>query len=202
MIKILLVEDNEDDYVLVKEALDNQSFHIDWSGTASDARLRLSMSRYDLVLLDHGLPDTNSLSFLDELNQGWIGLPVVVLTGRYDKALAVSVLKKGASSYLVKDEIFTHLQQTVLDTVPAEKSSQTLSLKPANEGSRFIDTAEHIYKLLLEAMSEGCVVVGSEGIISFVNNAIGQLTATSFKGIIPHSAFDLALFTTFKNFYI
>ena len=176
MIKILLVEDNEDDFVLVREALGEKSFQIDWSASAGDARMRLSMSRYDLVLLDHGLPDTNSLSFLDEINQSWIGLPVVVLTGRYDKALAVSAIKKGASSYLVKDEIFTHLRQTVHDALPAEKVTIPLASPESDEATRFVDTAEHIYQLLLEAMSEGCVVVGSDGIISFVNNAIGQLT--------------------------
>ncbi|MCB0014640.1 MAG: PAS domain S-box protein [Anaerolineales bacterium] len=175
MIRILLVEDNEDDYILVSEVLSVQNFQIDWCGSASSARVQLVANQYDLVLLDHGLPDTNSLSFLDEITQAHAQLPVVILTGRHDKALAVSAIKKGAASYLLKDEIFSHLYQTVVDCLPASPAIEPPAEHPADNPLRFVDTAEHIYRLLLEAMSEGCIVIGRDGIISFVNDAIGHL---------------------------
>ena len=191
MIRILLVEDNEDDYILVGEVLSERSFLIDWCGSASAARVQLSANQYDLVLLDHGLPDTNSLSFLDEIMQSYSDLPVIILTGRHDKALAVSAIKKGAASYLLKDEIFSHLYQTVLDSVQANPAINQPPPRSPETSVRFVDTAEHIYRLLLEAMSEGCVVVGRDGVISFVNEAIGHLVGAESHLLLGEHLVDL-----------
>src|SRR5262245_50458224 len=107
--RVLLVEDDEDDFILVRHLLVQSEFALTWCSSAEAAREQLDGRPYDLVLLDHGLPDTNSLTFLEEIRRALPAAPVIVLTGRDDRTLAISAVKRGAANYILKDEIRMHL---------------------------------------------------------------------------------------------
>lgn len=188
--QILVIEDNEDDFILVEDFLPPSDFTMTWSSSATQAREQLRQSEFDLVLLDHGLPDTNSLSFLDEIHAQRPNLPVIVLTGRDDEALAVSAVKKGAVNYLLKDEIFEHLLPALQEALGSQVIAGSSSQNPANE-SRFIDRADRIYRVLLETMGEGCIVVSADGIITFVNEAIGRLIGCDSNLLLGRKASDI-----------
>jgi len=63
---------------------------------------RLSPSLYDVLLLDHHLPDMDGVDVLRELNAREMPLPVVVVTGVGDEDLVVQVLGLGACDYVPK----------------------------------------------------------------------------------------------------
>lgn len=188
---ILVVEDNEDDFILVEDFLSEAEFRITWCPSANVARDKLSQERFDLVLLDHGLPDANSLSFLEEIHAQHPNLPVIVLTGRDDQALAVSAVKKGATNYLLKDEIFEHLLPSLYDALGIKEESLEDSALTTSRESRFIDRAERIYRVLLETMGEGCLVVSPDGIITLVNEAIGRLVGCEANLLLGRQALDI-----------
>jgi signal transduction histidine kinase len=62
-------------------------------------------ARFDLVLLDLGLPDSVGLDTLKGYKAAVPDMPVVVLTGLHDEELAMQALAEGAQDYLVKDQI-------------------------------------------------------------------------------------------------
>ncbi len=103
--KILLIEDNEADIRLIRELMAES----DWECEVLSARERstakkiLDRERVDLVLLDLGLPGSQGLGSLTKaLEIVPRKVPLVVLTGLDDKALALEALQKGAQDYLVK----------------------------------------------------------------------------------------------------
>lgn len=177
--RILLVEDNEDDFVLVETFLPAQEFVIIWCSSARMARERLREETFELILLDHGLPDSNALSFLEEIRKDYPDTPVIILTGRNDQALAISAKKMGASTYLLKDEIIEHLLSVVreeLNKRPPDPGEPTADPAPVAGGKvKFVDTAAGIYGVLLETMNEGCLAVDAGGFITFANRAIDLL---------------------------
>jgi PAS domain S-box-containing protein len=181
--RILLVEDNQDDYLLVEGVLPEGVYAITWCRNAREARERLASEAFDLVLLDHGLPDVNGLSFLEELRGRYPAHPVIVLTGRNDKALAVSSMKMGARTYLLKDEILDHLVDVVAEAVPHRQVSR--AFRRAESKPKFVDTAERFYQVVTETMDEGCLIVDADGVITFANRALNELMrcdATSLPG--------------------
>ncbi len=104
-IHVLLVEDNPTDVLLAKEALAEQPhFEVVVAGRLSEALELLNARRFDVVLLDLGLPDSQGLEAL-RLHQSNPTVPVIVMTGRDDEELALQALHAGAQDYLVKSQL-------------------------------------------------------------------------------------------------
>lgn len=104
-IKILLIEDNDGDAVLLKEMLAEISlkkFLLSRCVSLSDGISFLENNKIDIVLLDLSLPDSSGLTTFTQLHEKFIDLPVILLTGLDDQELALNSVQAGAQSYLVK----------------------------------------------------------------------------------------------------
>ena len=107
-IKVLLVEDNPGDARLLRETLVEAGavqFELTHVERLSEALQRLSEQRFAAVLLDLLLPDSMGLNTLVKVCAQAPGVPVVVLTGLADEALAVQSVQAGAQDYLVKGQL-------------------------------------------------------------------------------------------------
>ena len=129
-IGVLLVEDNEADARLLKEGLagaGDPRFEITVARRLRDGLSLLSAHRYDLVLLDLGLPDSHGLDTLRAARKAAAQVPIMVLTGFDDGVLAVESLLNGAQAYLVKqhvyDDSFARSMVQVAYREPNERSS-------------------------------------------------------------------------------
>ena len=103
--RALLVEDNEGDHRLLKAALAEVNDHQIELGHVSrlaDAVNWLAREKFDVILLDLSLPDSQGLNTLIQGRQAAPGVPIVVLTGMDDETMAIRALESGAQDYLVK----------------------------------------------------------------------------------------------------
>src|SRR4051794_19519510 len=105
-IRILLVEDDDGDALLVEELLDISGalVEITRAATLADA-LRTNLAAIDCVLLDLDLPDAQGLSGLHRLKSDRSDLAVLVLTGLDDERRGNEAVGAGAQDYLVKGQI-------------------------------------------------------------------------------------------------
>jgi len=196
-IRILYIEDNEDDLIAISELLDRVSVQVSWASTLGNARQILSEMPFDLILLDHALPDGNGLSFIEELWWNYPEVPVVLITGHRDEALALSAIKKGAVNFVLKDEIRKDLLPVVekslgrgLPERPASGGMQPNQIQtdritpwlepyhpPADlPSNRFLERATEFYRDVLAVINEAFVIVDADGIITYANvEAIGLL---------------------------
>lgn len=105
-IKILLVEDNDGDARLLREALaevDISRFQLVRVERLGEGLERLAIEPFDVILLDLSLPDAQGLDVIVRMQNR--GAPVVVLTGLDDKTFATTALREGVQDYLVKGQI-------------------------------------------------------------------------------------------------
>ena len=112
--RLLLVEDNERFAVLLKRGLAAAGFVVDVLPTAEAAAAALRASRFDIVVLDLGLPDADGLDVLGEMRRDQDATPVLILTARGSLEDRVIGLQSGADDYLVKpfalEELIARLQ--------------------------------------------------------------------------------------------
>jgi len=103
--KVLLVEDNPGDALLLRELLDDVPdndvalTHVERFGDALPAMID---NPHDLVLLDLSLPDSLGLESFWRLRQEMNDIPVVIFTSSDDEQVASTALKSGAQDYVVK----------------------------------------------------------------------------------------------------
>ncbi len=107
--KVLLVEDNPGDALLLKEALRDfnsappfELVHVDRLGLGIE---RIAQEPFAAVLLDLSLPDAKGVETLVRMQRETEALPIVVLTGLDDDSMAVEAVRTGAQDYLVKGQI-------------------------------------------------------------------------------------------------
>ena len=108
--RILLVEDDEDDYILTSDSLaqlDSYQFDIEWVTNSAEALDKLLTDTFDICLLDYQLGAQSGLEVLRRVEQSPCHTPIIMLTGQTDDTLDKSALDAGAVDYLNKEEIST-----------------------------------------------------------------------------------------------
>jgi len=103
--KVLLVEDNLHYAHLIRVmvfGMGSTEFELTHVERLSDALEHLSKESWDVVLLDLLLPDSHGLDTVTKVQAQAPNVPIVVLTGLDDEALAIKAMQEGAQDYLVK----------------------------------------------------------------------------------------------------
>lgn len=154
--RVLLIEDDEDDYVLVRDVLSESAlskFHLDWARTYEAGIDAACRAEHDIVLLDYRLGHRNGLELLREAQERGCELPFIVLTGQGDYILDIEAMEAGAADYLVKGEISSDaLERTIRYCVDRKRTE--LELRRANEMLRAeIEERKRVVKALLESES-------------------------------------------------
>ena len=89
-------------------------------------------SRFDLILLDNNLPDTDGVDVLKELLSRQVLAPIVMVTGRNDEELAIKVLRLGATDFISKHQNYLEFMPAFLERV-VEKYKRIKNFKEKEE---------------------------------------------------------------------
>jgi diguanylate cyclase (GGDEF)-like protein len=111
-IKVLLVEDDEDDYIITRELLDEvpgTKYTVDWVTSYKEALAAVEQKQHDVYLFDNQLGERTGLELLKACSALDIDTPVILMTGIGDRETDVLAMKAGAADYLVKGEVTTSL---------------------------------------------------------------------------------------------
>ncbi|MDZ4850595.1 MAG: hybrid sensor histidine kinase/response regulator [Pirellulaceae bacterium] len=105
-LRVLLVEDDEDDYLCTRDLLRDIGegrFALDWVTKFEDAVAVMARQTHDVYLVDYCLGSHDGLELLNEANQR--SAPVILLTGLDDRDVDLRAMQAGATDYLVKGRI-------------------------------------------------------------------------------------------------
>jgi diguanylate cyclase (GGDEF)-like protein len=166
-IRILLVEDDPDDVLLLKEALAEasaQPCRVTHAGRLKTGLELLAKGGVDVVLLDLNLPDSRGLDTLEILLSRTPRVPVVVMSGLADEALALEAVAQGAQDYLVKGkQDGPGIVRIAYYAVERHRLSQDMQISEIRARS------------IIEHNADGILIVDREGVVRFVNPAAEAL---------------------------
>jgi len=127
LINVLLIEDNPGDARLIEEMLLDVSgitFNLEYAEQLSEGMEYLSKEEVDIVLLDLGLPDSSGLDTFEKLHTKASQIPIVMLTGLDDNAVALEGVRMGAQDYLTKTQVDSNMLERAICYAIERKSAQ------------------------------------------------------------------------------
>ncbi|HEY6139576.1 MAG TPA: EAL domain-containing protein [Thermoanaerobaculia bacterium] len=146
-VRILLVEDDEDDFVLTRDLLGESRrtrFELDWISSFDDALDALQRNGHDLALIDYRLGEHDGLELLHYARDLGVTAPLILLTGQGDGDIDLAAMRAGAADYLVKGQIDAPLlersiryaleQSRTLQALRESEERYALSARGANDG--------------------------------------------------------------------
>ncbi|PKK88127.1 MAG: hypothetical protein CVV64_20185 [Candidatus Wallbacteria bacterium HGW-Wallbacteria-1] len=188
--RILLIDDDEDDYIIAKDLLaeiQEIDYELDWVQTYDEGLALIRQELHQIYLVDYHLGEKNGLKLIKEVIDEGFKKPFIVLTGQGNRKLDLEAMQIGASDYLVKGQL----------TVEILERSIRYSLR-ANQA----DIANYnLEKQLFQAQKMECIGSLAGGIAHDFNNILSSIlgyTELAFEDVQKGSQLHDTLMAVYK----
>lgn len=185
-VKVLLIEDDEDDVLLAKEYLadsTNFKFQLDWIPDTETARKKMLEGKHDVILIDYRLGSETGLDLIQYAQQNGVLTPCILLTGQGDLKVDIDASRFGAADYLVK----TDLNGPLLERSIRYALTQSAVV-------RELDEKEKKYRSLFERSIDPIFLANIHFQILDVNESF-----LSFFGYAPNETISISISEIFAD---
>ena len=149
IIKVLIIDDDEDDVLLVREYLtQSESFQFDvtWEPDPTRAQEKMLHGDFDVFLVDYRLGSVSGLDLIKFATAKAVLKPSILLTGQGDLKVDLDASRYGASDYLLKNELnSTLLERSIRYAVSQSKIVRELDEKEKKYSSLFERSIDPIF---------------------------------------------------------
>ncbi|HEX9653330.1 MAG TPA: response regulator [bacterium] len=143
-LRVLLVDDDEDDYIITRDLLaesQRYKFHLDWAASYENAIEQIGRNYHDVYLVDYRLGERDGLELLrDAIRQG-CKAPFILLTGQGDQAIDFEAMNAGAADYLIKRQMAPDILERSIRYAIAHRRT-LLELEQAKEAAEAANYAK------------------------------------------------------------
>lgn len=170
---VLLIEDDSADARLIQDALagtGNNLFHVEWVSRLADALERLGSERFEVVLLDLSLPDSQGLEAFDQVFQAAPDSLILVLSGLTDEETALQAMERGAHDYFSKGHVDAHWLPRALRYVIDRKAARGA-----------LQSSEERFRAMSDASPLGIFVSDAEGECVYTNAAYHTISGLTLE---------------------
>src|SRR6187402_3352467 len=174
--KIAVIEDDEDDYLIIKDYIadiEGRSFVVDWFQDYNSAIEAIKNKEYHLYFVDYFLGHKTGLDLLDAAAEMNCDEPIILLTGLGNKAIDIKAMERGATDYLVKNDLSTEKLERCI-RYALERSSFLKELK----------AREAKYRTLFESSKDAVFITDDQLNFSEVNDAAVELLGYSENELV------------------
>ncbi len=137
-VKILVVDDNDENLLLIKSLLERTAMKIDTAQNYKQCVELLQSNSYDVILMDYMMPEMNGIELLKSINESFdITAYVIAVTANAVSGTKEYLLQNGFSDYLTKPVSWETLESTILQYIPPAKYRLIELEQSAQRGEQF-----------------------------------------------------------------
>src|ERR1043165_4571441 len=147
ILKILHLEDLQDDAELVLRVLKKADLSCEVTHAENKDEFIRAITEFhpDIILSDHSLPSFDSHEALNMVRKMGLDIPFILVTATVSEEYAVSIIKEGASDYILKDRL-----QRLPNAILSANAKYRLELE-RRRADEMVRISEKKYKLLFES---------------------------------------------------
>ncbi|WP_256011041.1 hybrid sensor histidine kinase/response regulator [Desertivirga xinjiangensis] len=184
VVKILLIDDDEDDFILTRELLyestNRYQYELSWCNNYGEAIALMLRSEHDLFLVDYRLGESSGIDLLNEAVKSNCTKPIIILTGKGDRKIDDEALRFGAADYLVKDEINSRsLERAIRYAFEHHKTLKKLK------------DSENKFRIIFERSKDPMLITDFEGNIFEGNPAAFEFFGLGKETFLTKNATEL-----------
>lgn len=188
-LKVLLVDDDEDDYVLTRDLLSEvkgTNYETRWVSKYAEALEAICKGDHDVCLIDYRLGEGTGIELLRKAITAGCRMPMILLTGQGDREIDIEATRAGAADYLVKGEIEAPiLERAIRYAIAHGRTLQTLR------------ESEKRFRSVVETATDAIILIDHRGEIISWNRSAETIFGYSESEILrqPFSVLFPASFT-------
>ena len=185
---VLLIEDNPGDADLVRLRLVEGDAAVDVScvNRLADGLASMAKEPPSVVLLDLNLPDSHGADTFRRVLEKSPGVPVVILSGQDDEALAMKALHQGVQDYLVKGDITSgHLERVMRYAIERQALIRSLEMSRRQQlefKNQFLSHVSHELRTPLTCIHQ-LVTILLDGLAGDINPDDAQALASAYTPV-------------------
>ena len=185
-LRVILVEDSDDDAELILRALRSLQRPIDWRRVDDGASLRrvLSEFRPELILSDFSMPRFDGMDALGIAAELAPGVPFIFVSGTIGEERAIEALHRGAADYVLKDNLAR------LPSAAGRVLESTAEQRRRREAERALRASEERFRSISETTEEWIWEVDPQVRLTYSNRAARQLLGRDPAEVLGRSALE------------
>lgn len=155
-VRILLIEDDEEDYMIAREMLRESEIgqhELEWAKSYDAGVEAIRRNDHDIYLVDYKLGPHDGLTLIREAIGSGCRSPIILLTGQGDHDVDLEAMKAGAADYLVKGQLAAPLLERTI-RYAVERAQTLQALRRSEERFRFLIEKAHDVVTILDIDSK------------------------------------------------
>jgi PAS domain S-box-containing protein len=169
-LKVLIIEDSEDDFSILLRELNKGIYEIEYSLVMDAAELRNALlNEWDVIISDYSLPGFTGKDALVMCMEKGVDIPFIMVSGTVGEDIAVEMMRLGARDYIMKNSL-----ARLLPAIDRELED-AISRKKRKEAEEALKVSEKIYHSLFDQANEGLILFNIDGKFSDVNQAFVEM---------------------------
>lgn len=186
-LKILFVEDSQDDEKLLVHELRKAGLSFEFIRVESETEVLLQIEQFkpDIILTDYMLPEFDALRLIEIVHEHKYNVPIIVVTGTQTEEVAVKSIQAGAEDYILKHNLLrlpTSIQR-ILEKRRIEREKET--------AQQALRDSEELYKMITDHTQDLICVLDKEGYFVYLNPAFSKVLNYDPEDLIGTDYFKL-----------
>jgi PAS domain S-box-containing protein len=182
-LRVLLVEDNDDDAALILRTIGNAGFVVKSHRVqnAADYQAALASESWDLVVSDYSLPRFNAMGALSGLRACHLDVAFIVVSGTIDEESAVTILKAGAHDFVTKQNLAR------LGPAIRRELQDARNRTARREAQVALQVQRDMLRLVIDTNPNLITLKDESGRFVLANRAVADLYGTTADDLIGHT---------------